>query len=187
MSRPAALRLDRASLGRLERWRVAGEKEEVCGLLIGHRSGDALVVGRVERLENLAADRRATFRIDPVAHVAAEDAARDAGLEVLGAWHTHPAGTPRPSRADRAGAWPRRVTLIGGRAGAWAAWWFGADGSGPRALRIEADGEAQRPSGRSSSPSTNSAQAFSSSSQSTSPNAAARASRRARSSATPHS
>lgn len=137
MSRPATLRLAAAALAQLDAWRVDAGAEEACGLLVGQRRGSTLEVGSVARVPNLALDRRATFLVDPGAQVAAEDAARRDGLEVLGAWHTHPRGTPEPSGADRDGAWSDRVTLIGGSGGAWAAWWSDRGSSAPRALRID--------------------------------------------------
>ena len=69
---------------------------ECCGLLIG-------VAGRIERAvpaRNLR-PRPDRYLIDPADHCAALRAARAAGLEVVGAYHSHPDGALRPSEVDR--------------------------------------------------------------------------------------
>jgi proteasome lid subunit RPN8/RPN11 len=72
---------------------------ECCGLLIGH--GDAVV--RSVRARNL--DAKATrYLIDPADHFAAIRAARADGLEVIGAYHSHPTSAPVPSPTDVAEA-----------------------------------------------------------------------------------
>lgn len=80
---------------------------EACGLLVGLPEG----FGRDARVVRVAAMRNATtgvaadtFELDPLEHLAVENAARDAGLEVLGCWHSHPASGPRPSTTDLARA-----------------------------------------------------------------------------------
>lgn len=68
---------------------------ECCGLLIG-------AAARIERAapaRNLR-PRPDRYLIDPADHCAALRAARAAGLEVVGAYHSHPDGTLRPSAVD---------------------------------------------------------------------------------------
>lgn len=69
---------------------------ECCGLLIG----GAGLIERAERARNLRAapDR---YLIDPADHCAALRSARARGLQVVGAYHSHPTGSLRPSTADR--------------------------------------------------------------------------------------
>jgi proteasome lid subunit RPN8/RPN11 len=72
---------------------------ECCGLLIG--KGEAVV--RSVRARNL--DASATrYLIDPEDHFAAIRAARAEGLEVIGAYHSHPSSAPVPSPTDVAEA-----------------------------------------------------------------------------------
>jgi proteasome lid subunit RPN8/RPN11 len=72
---------------------------ECCGLLVG--KGDS--VARSVRARNV--DAKATrYLVDPEDHFAAISAARAEGLEVVGAYHSHPASTPVPSSTDVAEA-----------------------------------------------------------------------------------
>jgi [CysO sulfur-carrier protein]-S-L-cysteine hydrolase len=72
---------------------------ECCGLLIG--KGASVV--RSVRARNL--DAKATrYLIDPEDHFAAIRTARAEGLEVIGAYHSHPASAPIPSATDVAEA-----------------------------------------------------------------------------------
>ena len=72
---------------------------ECCGLLIG--DGDS--VARSVRAKNL--DAKATrYLIDPEDHFAAIRSARADGLEVIGAYHSHPSSAPVPSATDIAEA-----------------------------------------------------------------------------------
>ncbi|MEN8233978.1 MAG: M67 family metallopeptidase [Actinomycetota bacterium] len=71
---------------------------EACGLL----AGTGTVVTKVYPLENAdpAPDR---FVMDPAAQFAAVQDAEANGWEILGTFHSHPAGPPVPSEADLAG------------------------------------------------------------------------------------
>ena len=72
---------------------------ECCGLLVG--KGDSVTCS--VRARNL--DPQATrYLIDPEDHFAAIRAARAEGLEVVGAYHSHPSSAAVPSPADIAEA-----------------------------------------------------------------------------------
>jgi proteasome lid subunit RPN8/RPN11 len=72
---------------------------ECCGLLIGKED----FVVRSVRARNL--DAKATrYLIDPRDHFAAIRGARAEGLEVIGAYHSHPSSAPVPSATDVAEA-----------------------------------------------------------------------------------
>ncbi len=72
---------------------------ECCGLLVG--KGES-IVGSV-RARNL--DATATrYLVDPEDHFAAIRGARAQGLEVVGAYHSHPSSPPMPSPTDVAEA-----------------------------------------------------------------------------------
>lgn len=68
---------------------------ECCGLLIGA----AACVERAFPARNLR-PRPDRYLIDPADHCAALRAARAAGLDVVGAYHSHPGGVLRPSEVD---------------------------------------------------------------------------------------
>jgi len=70
---------------------------ECCGLLIG--SSD--IVEDATRARNLKRSRT-KFQVEPADHFAAIRKARAAGLEVVGAYHSHPSGPSGPSDTDRA-------------------------------------------------------------------------------------
>ena len=69
---------------------------ECCGLLLGR-------AGRVEEVRpaaNIAPNPSRHFEIDPAALFAAHRATRAGGPELLGYYHSHPAGHPVPSATD---------------------------------------------------------------------------------------
>ena len=84
--------------------------QEACGLLLGRgRRVDSFA-----RTANVAADPCRQFEIDPVALLAACRAEREGGPELIGYFHSHPAGPPRPSATDEAqAARDGRVWAIG--------------------------------------------------------------------------
>lgn len=90
-SRVAGLLLDRAA---------AEPTREVCGLLLGapDRVDDAVPA------RNVAPDPARSFEIDPAMLLKTHRDARGAGTRVIGHYHSHPDGIPRPSRRDAARA-----------------------------------------------------------------------------------
>ena len=81
---------------------------ECCGLLIG----DAARIERAVPARNLR-PRPDRYLIDPADHCAALRAARAAGMEVVGAYHSHPDGTRLPSEVDcREASYPEFVYVI---------------------------------------------------------------------------
>ncbi len=69
---------------------------ECCGLLLGK----GLRVLEACPAANLAADPLRHFEIDPAALIAAHRAERSGGPQLLGYYHSHPAGHPLPSATD---------------------------------------------------------------------------------------
>lgn len=128
---PAALTLPATLCSRLRDHRVAAAPCEAVGLLLGHREAGR-VVDLVE-LPNRA--RRGRFLLDARDLLDAEADAGRRGLEVLGPWHSHPAGDPAPSPADHAAAtrWPSTIWLVIGRE--ITAWTAGSDGLSALPLR----------------------------------------------------
>jgi proteasome lid subunit RPN8/RPN11 len=91
----------------LERWALAGYPEETCGLLIGERSEEGMVIQRAVQAKNLNRGRaQDRYELDPLDFLAADTQARQLGLDVLGVWHSHPDHPARPSETDREAAWP---------------------------------------------------------------------------------
>ena len=70
--------------------------QECCGLLLG--AGSKVLEARPAA--NVALDPARHFEIDPAALFAAHRAARGGGPELLGYYHSHPAGHPFPSATD---------------------------------------------------------------------------------------
>lgn len=96
---------------------LAGSPREVCGVLGGDR-GDPSHASVVRRAENVADAPRAQYAIDPAEQLDLMTAIEDEGAAVVGFYHSHPAGPPRPSATDAARAtWPDRsyvVVALGG-------------------------------------------------------------------------
>jgi proteasome lid subunit RPN8/RPN11 len=97
----------------LEQWAQAGYPDETCGLLIGQRYSAGSTIKRVTQAKNLNLERtRDRYLLDPQHFLAADNAAREHGMEVLGVWHSHPDHPARPSDTDREAAWPEWSYLI---------------------------------------------------------------------------
>lgn len=87
--------------------------EEGCGVLLGHEREGSREVMRVVPLDNLREDSRSNrYLIAPEQFLAVDRSAREAGLEVLGFFHSHPDHPPEPSGFDREHAWPWYSYLI---------------------------------------------------------------------------
>lgn len=96
------LKISSRVLRRIVEEAEAARGREVCGLLLGHpeRITDALPCN------NVAADPRTAFEIDPAQLIAAHRAVRAGGPEIVGCYHSHPSGAPAPSARDAADAAP---------------------------------------------------------------------------------
>ena len=103
------LSLPRAAYDAILAHADAGGEEEVCGILAGER-GDVGETSRVEaihRADNVAETPETRYLIDPEQQLRLIDAIEDAGREVVGFYHSHPAGPPMPSDTDAERAtWP---------------------------------------------------------------------------------
>jgi len=108
------LRIPRALLADAHAHAHAEAPREACGLLAGREEGEARIVTHLFRVRNAAPDPERTYLLDPeemlrvVLHV--ED---ELGLDVLGFYHSHPAGPARFSGTDAARAsWPGASYLL---------------------------------------------------------------------------
>jgi proteasome lid subunit RPN8/RPN11 len=86
---------------------------ECCGFILGQEEAGVKVVHRVERAQNAREDSpQNRFLIPPEAMLKADREARQAGLSILGFYHSHPDVPARPSQFDRDNAWPWYSYLI---------------------------------------------------------------------------
>jgi proteasome lid subunit RPN8/RPN11 len=106
------IEVTREALAALSSEAEAAFPDEACGLLLG-REGR---IDQVQPARNVHPDPGRHFEIDPRALVEAHRAARSGGPEVIGYYHSHPAGPAAPSAADReAAAGDGRVwAIVGG-------------------------------------------------------------------------
>lgn len=86
---------------------------EVCGVLAGDHGPDRSVVAASTRTPNVADEPRTTYHMDPEAQLAAIEDGEEAGHEVVGFYHSHPAGPATPSSTDTERAtWPGASYVI---------------------------------------------------------------------------
>jgi proteasome lid subunit RPN8/RPN11 len=103
----------------------ARHPREACGLVLGHRRGTVWLALGYHPCPNRSRRPESGFRIAPLEFLAAARSARDQGLEILGSFHSHPSGEPRPSPrdcADRAGLgtlWIAAFGTAGASVGVW--------------------------------------------------------------------
>lgn len=75
--------------------------EECCGLLLGHFEPGRNTVVKAYRTENRNENRREDrYIIAPADYRAADLAAREDGLDIVGIYHSHPDHPARPSQTD---------------------------------------------------------------------------------------
>lgn len=118
---------------------------ESCGLLIG-RGGETARVRKAIPAENRAA-RDDRYLIDAHEVMRAVLVARRAGLELLGAYHSHPGADMRPSATDAEESWGDWLYLIvaceRGKPGDVGCWrWTGDDFA---FVHVEADDDHESP------------------------------------------
>lgn len=108
------LRIPRAILDAIYAHAHAGAPDEVCGILAGVVEGDAHVVHKSYPVRNVAQRTRVEYRLDPQEQLRATlEIEDDLGMEVVGFYHSHPAGPASLSEADAAQAtWPGASYLL---------------------------------------------------------------------------
>ncbi len=82
---------------------AADYPNEACGLLLGQRQGEDLIVSQAVASTNVTDEPSHRFAIDPGLRLRLQKAARTGSEEILGHYHSHPDGAARPSKTDRAG------------------------------------------------------------------------------------
>ncbi len=101
---------------------VRKSRYEVCGLLLGVKSGEEVSISKLYIAENL--DKSPVrFTIDPYTMLKAFEDAEEMGMEVVGVIHSHPA-PPSPSNLDleNMSRWPVVWIIIDSNTGEAAAW-----------------------------------------------------------------
>lgn len=107
------LEISRDGLRAIEEHGRRDYPDECCGILLGIANGSDARVESVRDVPNVKeGERKRRFVIAPGEYLAAERAARDAGLALLGFYHSHPDHPARPSEFDREHAWPNLHYVI---------------------------------------------------------------------------
>jgi proteasome lid subunit RPN8/RPN11 len=106
------LEISTETISRLTEHAESAYPQECCGALVGERAGDGAVVAESVPATNVARAATSRFEIDPGELLALHRHCRERGLEVVGYYHSHPDGSPRPSELDRRNAWPELSYLI---------------------------------------------------------------------------
>ena len=81
----------------IERKARAAHPQECCGILLG----EGTCITQAIPARNVHPTPETHFEIDPQALIDAHRAAREGGPQVLGYYHSHPVGQPRPSKTDQ--------------------------------------------------------------------------------------
>ena len=84
---------------------------ECCGFLLGDFIAGGLV-RQIRRTTNQNTDRTDRFIISGEEFAAAQFVADEAGLEIIGVYHSHPDWPPIPSQTDMESAWEEVYYLI---------------------------------------------------------------------------
>lgn len=101
------LRLTPSVVARIRAYAAETYPHECCGALLGTDGEDARQVLELCPLVNRRNDSpRNRFSITPEDFRAAEKAARERNLDVIGWYHSHPDHPALPSEYDREHAWP---------------------------------------------------------------------------------
>ena len=90
-----------------------GHPEEICGIFGGEYGPERSRVRSQYPAENVAETPRTRYRIDPEAQLERFERLEARGEEIVGFYHSHPQGPPRPSETDVASAtWPDRSYVV---------------------------------------------------------------------------
>lgn len=98
---------------RLEAMIRTGYPHETCGVLIGRQADGVVEIQDLVQAGNLNQERAEDrFELNPNDFLAADQAARKQGLEIVGIWHSHPDHPAEPSATDLVNAWEGWSYLI---------------------------------------------------------------------------
>lgn len=108
------LRLPKKFVAELRAMLKAAAPQECCGLLLGSDAPGVRWVERLYRTKNRATQPQRRFLIGSEDVWRSEMAAHEAGLVLLGTYHSHPHGDAHPSADDGRHAWPGLSMLVVG-------------------------------------------------------------------------
>jgi proteasome lid subunit RPN8/RPN11 len=89
-----------------------GTPEEVCGVLSGTRGESSSRADAIHPVPNVADRPTGRYELDPEEMLPVIEAVEGEGRDVVGFYHTHPNGPPRPSRTDVAQATWRGYSYV---------------------------------------------------------------------------
>ncbi len=90
-----------------------GYPHEVCGIILGTCNGDTKKAVEIRKAGNLNTERaHDRYKMDPEDVKAAENEAKELGIDIVGFYHTHPDHPDAPSEFDRQEAWAVYSYLI---------------------------------------------------------------------------
>jgi len=101
---PERLFLSKALADDIRRHAAASYPNECCGLLVGEGDRD-ITISEVVPVPNVAGTPRNRFDIDPQQQFELLRALRGTSRRIVGHFHSHPDGAPKPSSHDRAMAY----------------------------------------------------------------------------------
>lgn len=107
------IRFGRSEYDRIIKHAYRGEEAEICGILGGTHEAEQSIVTSVRQAENVAEMPQMRYYIDPEEQLELTEELEANGEEVVGFYHSHPAGPTKPSETDAARAtWPGRSYVI---------------------------------------------------------------------------
>lgn len=105
------MRIVRAAMDDIRAHGSEGYPHEICGIMVGPR-GEGLVT-EARRARNIVVERaRDRYEIDPHDHMRIQREADEAGLDIVGYYHSHPDHPAQASRFDTERAWAGYVYVI---------------------------------------------------------------------------
>jgi len=96
---PSQISISSADLERMRQDVESRRPEEACGLLAGRAARETAIVERVIPMRN-ALQSPDRYRLDPAEQLAVFTWIEAQGLELIGIYHSHPAGPASPSETD---------------------------------------------------------------------------------------
>lgn len=105
------MRMTRAALAAIRAHGEEGYPNEICGFLVAKKGSGEVIETR--RIRNTIVDRsRDRYEMDPIDQIRAQRECDEAGLDVVGYYHTHPDHPALPSVFDAERSWAGAIYVI---------------------------------------------------------------------------
>jgi proteasome lid subunit RPN8/RPN11 len=105
------VRITRRAFDEIRRHAAEGYPNEICGMLISAK-GSGLVTS-TRRVRNTVVERaRDRYEMDPLDQIRIQRECDEAGLDIVGYYHSHPDSPPQASVTDSTRSWAGPVYLI---------------------------------------------------------------------------